>query len=522
MNRGGMFSRIPEKLRENRNLLLFCVVSVFVWGMAAHGFAFSNLFWAHDALNEFDAAVFGNAWQIRLGRVLVPLYRAVFRTAATFPWLIGLLALAWLGLTLFLTAKLFRMQPGVLLFLAGGILAVNSTVIAQTATYINWLDENMFACLLAVLAVYFWRRSPAKGCLPGLLCVAGMLGLYQSYISTAITLILMLLILDLLEKADAAQVLRRGLWSLAMLAGGCAVYLGEVKLIQAATGQQMADEFNAVGQAFSLFETDFVRNTVKAWLIGGGRYLLDESVYGWLGLAVRGVLLLSIAGFLLIGLLDRQLRPEAKLLLVLLAGAMPLGMTLVYVLTDGKAHDLTYYAIWLLTLFALLLGRWFVQRTGRQHRCRVMVPVMLLAAVFLWDHVQLANMSYVERDMEADAAMAYYNRVLTRMEQQEAYQPGVTPVVLIGTPEEQLRIPEFAACSGGLVGMQYRVVPFAKVDYMGAYFRYVLQTPIALPEKEEWNRIQQSEFAQQMEAYPSPECIQMKDGVMLVKLGDRK
>ena len=72
---------------------VFCSLMVFIWGGIAHGIAFISNSVSHDSLNEFDANHFGNEWKIELGRIFVPIYRALTRDMVTISWLIGFLAL---------------------------------------------------------------------------------------------------------------------------------------------------------------------------------------------------------------------------------------------------------------------------------------------------------------------------------------------------------------------------------------------------------------------------------------------
>ena len=155
-----------QKLDTPRKQMYFALAAVFVWGLFAHGYGFFHTLASHDSLNEFNAADGGNAWKIQLGRVLVPLYRAVFRTDLTLPWMIGILSLVWTGLAVYLVLRIFQIQSKGFAFLTAGIFTANITVIAGISTYINDHDGNMFALLCAVGAVYLWRKC-AWGALPG-------------------------------------------------------------------------------------------------------------------------------------------------------------------------------------------------------------------------------------------------------------------------------------------------------------------------------------------------------------------
>ena len=147
--------RQEPSLRKDRRLLL-CLISVLCWGLIAHSYGFFNCNFSHDSLNAFYATPRENQWKLENGRFIVTVYRALFRGNFALPWLIGLLALFFVGLSLFLMARMLKLHNPLLLVLTGGIMCVNLSFTAQTATYIHELDCNYLALLLAVGAVYLW------------------------------------------------------------------------------------------------------------------------------------------------------------------------------------------------------------------------------------------------------------------------------------------------------------------------------------------------------------------------------
>ncbi len=191
-----------DKLRRNRKQIILCLAAAFIWGLAAHAYVFFHSSISHDSLFEFVADTDRNVWRIKLGRVFVPAYRILFRGAITAPWLIGFLSLLYIGITVFLVTKIFDIRSKTLIALISGVFATNITIISTAATYIHDLDADMMALLLAAFAVYLWK-SFDKGFLYGIIPICLSLGFYQSYVSVAITLILLYLIMQLLNGYSA-------------------------------------------------------------------------------------------------------------------------------------------------------------------------------------------------------------------------------------------------------------------------------------------------------------------------------
>ena len=73
------------------------------------------------------------------------------------PWLIGILALLWIALAVYLVLCIFNIKKTDLIILVSGIFVCNPTVYALAATYTHDLDADMFAMFLAVAATWIWN-----------------------------------------------------------------------------------------------------------------------------------------------------------------------------------------------------------------------------------------------------------------------------------------------------------------------------------------------------------------------------
>ncbi len=187
-----------ETMSRNKQLLLQCIGLTFLWGLIAHGFMFANNNLSWDSLVHIKESFYPYSWKASLGRIFVPIYEASIRGRVTIPWLIGILSLLYISIALLFISKIFNIQSAFSLFIIAGILTVNPTITSITATYISDLDADMLAMLLSVIAVYCWQKL-RKGYLYGAIPLMLSLGLYQSYISTTIVLIIFVCVLNLLR-----------------------------------------------------------------------------------------------------------------------------------------------------------------------------------------------------------------------------------------------------------------------------------------------------------------------------------
>ena len=526
-DRGIGMRTFKESLEQSKKQLYLALAATFIWGIWTHGYGFLHDSFSKDSLSEFYGAAGGSAWKIQLGRVIVPIYRQIFRTELTLPWMVGLLSLLWIGLAVYLTARIFKVQSKLSLVLIAGIFTANITVAATAASYSHDYDCDMFAMLCSVCAVYCWKDL-RFGWLIGAVFVAISLGIYQSYISVAIVLVMFVCILALLDGELFLPVLGRGLKAVGMLLLGGVIYYILMRSVLAATGITLASgDTNSLDSALTLSVGEIIYLTYHAYADCVSRLLNVVSPYP--AALVRGitlVLMIFCAGILVWGLCRRKLGWLERLLCMGLIALIPLGMNLIYIPTHAIVHDLMVYAIWLFYLLVVLLGDWFAQchrnsseTNGEDLRKQPRKLSMALLAVLLYGNMQTANVLYLKKDMEQDAYLSLMTRIVYRMETFDEYEPGVTPVVFVGE-HTMLNdcIPGFEPYTG-ITGMDTAVVATTGEDYrLRSYFQTVMNIPVVVPGGDVYNAMKTDPAVAAMPAYPEEGCIALLDGVLVVKL----
>ena len=508
---------------EERENLLLCFAAVFGFGLAAHAYGFLHASFSHDMLNALVADPMETYWKMQLGRPGIVLYRRLFRGVIAAPWQLGLLSLLWLSLSCFLTAKLFRVKSRVFPVLLAGILTVNITTIAMTATYLYEMDADLFAVLLGVCAVLLWDRYGLAGALLGALLTAGCMGTYQSMVSIPITLAMLLCIGALLRGERFGAVLRKGLRAVAMLGCGALLYWLAVRLMCSLKGINLAmDSYNSVEQEASLSMLGRVGRVYQTW----SRAFLDPA-----HAHIEPIVLALNALLAALGLwgLSRWLAKgktggKEKLLLCALLLLLPLGMNTAQLSFSGDVHDLMKYSFWL--FYVLCLLPWF---TGVQGKPSGLIRGVgaVLALLMLCANIQTANIVYTKKQLEQEAAGSLMTRVLARLELREDYVPGEMPLVFAGVSEQlQERITGFEAYYDitGCETASPIVKSTASYNYniYAAYFRYLLDNPAVMADWELWNRLQEDPRVAALPSYPAEGCMELLDGVMVVKMGENR
>lgn len=521
---------LKNKQKENTYWLLFSLAVTYIWGLAAHAYCFFDNSFSHDSLAEFNGALYGNNWKLGLGRVLVLKYRDFFRTDVTLPWLVGILGLLFIGLSLFLILRIFRIESKVLAFLFAGVLTANITVSAIAATYLHDFDSDMLALLFAAAAVYLWKNHP-KWELLGAGFIAISLGLYQCFLFTAIALVMMDCILALLNGDAFRSVLIRGLRAIGMFLLGGLLYFVLVKVTMYVKQVPLySGDYNTLNKILDLTPKSFLEYSVRGYRDCISRLWNAYSPYP--RFVVKGATLL-LTGIsltaLAVGLLNKRVHIWEKLLCIILVLLLPYAMNLIYVLSNGYIHDLMVYSIWLFYLFALLLADWLAKAWKEKHFTQKFVTkagsyakVLCMGLVFLllYGNVQFANGMYLKKDIQADAYRSLMTRVVSRMEKQPEYIPGETSVVFVGLPENlNDDIPGFEEYSA-VTGMWSMDVLFdSQPQRFQAYFDYVLCAPIKLADDEQWYAMREEPDIREMPSYPAQGCVKLVDGILVVKLG---
>lgn len=521
---------ITEALERKKKQLSLSLAATFLWGLFAHGYAFGSNILNHDSLREFHSQILGNAVKMGSGRVLTPIYRDLFGTDVTLPWFMGLLALLWIGLAVFCIVRLFRVESSVLVCLIAGVCTANLAVSSTIATYIHDLDSYMFSMLCAVVSVYLWRSHPF-GWMIGAVFAAFSLGIYQSFIFVAVTLVIMVCIIDLLKEREFKAVFTDGVKAIGMLILGGALYYVIMKVILAQAGIALTKgDYNSLDRALTLSPENFLPQILSAYKDCFTRMIDSYSAYP--SILVRGgtvLLLLSSIFAVAVGLLNPKVRPAAKALCILLVVLLPLGMNMIHVLTVGKNHDLMTYPIWMVYVLALLLADWLLGKwknsgcsdalvwlaTGQRMLCLVLVFVLV------YGNVRFANGMYMKKMLEHEAYMSLMTRITARMEMVEDYLPGETEVVFVDLPDHLNEVMPGFKDYWNVTGMtKSDMIYVGARDRYQAFFDYMMGLPILLADEDTWNAAAQTEAVQQMPVYPARDSIQMIDGVLYVKLGD--
>lgn len=346
---------IEEKVRGacrrlDWRLLAAVSLAALAGMLAAHGFAFANLFPNHDS----TVLVFDAQWTMYvLGRWAQNLYFPLIRGKIAAPWLIGGFSIVYMALSGACIASLLRLRRAAAVLLTA-LLAACASVTSALATYTYETDAYLLAMLLACVGVLWLEKTrPVAGILGAAVLFCGCLALYQAYIQFALGLFLLVLLRQALEGASWRAWLLHGVRMLASLAAGAVLYLVSVKISLALTGYQLADTGNGLAQLTRLGPAAILAG-IPATYLHFFKTLLGYSGWNDRGMrAASAVLLLLTLWGLFLRLRGKTRRAVVQSLIAV--ALLPLGLNVVYLLASGNVYILMQHAVFLIYALPLLL-----------------------------------------------------------------------------------------------------------------------------------------------------------------------
>lgn len=495
--------------------LKWCFAATALCMLLAHGFAWFNLFPSHDGtILVFDADVV----MLQLGRWVELLYFRFVRGRINAPWLNGAFTIVWTSLAVYLVGKLLQLGKKATIALC----AVFSTAISVTLLYATYYDKtDLYACamFLAVWGVYAVRRFRCRwwGVLfcSGCLCLA--MGLYQGYIEFAIGLFLICLLRDCLTEDLAwAEYLRRGVTAVVSLLLGGVLYAVSLKVVLAYKHLELIDSSNGLQQMSRAGVADYLARLPGAYK-QVFTTLLGYDVWNNRGmrLATAVCLLLGLA-CLVLALRKKPLRAAVQVVILLVL--LPLGLNVVYLLSEKHPTLLMLYPVYLVYALVLLLTGLepdTIPRSAAWLAC-------LLCAFITVQNVIYANGAYTYRKLVYENTRAQVYTIMAKVEDLPGYVEGETPVVFSGDftdsnftyHNDLLRLYEEG--DTGLSG--------SAITYDGTikwWFGNIMGSSAKVVNtQEELDAWAENPAVQAMPSYPASGCIAMVDGAAVIKLSD--
>lgn len=498
-------------------------ITVLMIGILTHGFAMNNLFIYHDATaitgsvglgfggGRWVMPFVGKALELTVGIYQLPLF-AVLGT---------LFCIALSGVIII---RLFDIRNAVISALIGAIMAV-FPVVTSVFAYMFVAVPQFASLLFSVLGIsIILKRTHWKQFVIGMLLIITSLGMYQAYISVAVTIAVIYYLADLLfAERDIKGVVREGVITVLGLLLCVVLYSIITSLfcqlmgIELGTYQGM-NEMGASGlvDRLKLIPNTYVQLFRLDWSGMNGTPFMK-------GLALGGISLTLVLA--VIRMIEVKRDVARVFLSVILVMVMPLAINLVYVLSSGEnynVHTLMRYAlVFVFTCPLIFLQKFIVKNANGRNQLMMKwinyVAITLIGLVIVC-FIYSDNASYLRMTVLQNQTASYFSTLVTRIKLIEGYNDDLQ-VLYIG--EEKIEDKTFTNLSfeiGNTVGFQFTSTDMLN-DYRWKRFMY-LSTGFSPREIEvdEWQGDKESISA--MPCYPDDGSIELIDDIVVVKLGE--
>ncbi len=507
-----------KELWNDKRKRFLIPASCLAFLLAAHSYRWMNAIYSHDSLNIVQT---DRNWQIAIGRIFNPVY-VWFRGYITAPVSIALFASAFLILSAALVVWILRLEKTVSIVLCCGFLSTFETLAFINGMFLPWLDVQMLALLFSVLAACFLTgKKSLPRYVAGVLSITAMLGLYQSYLETAVMLVCLVLLREALEGRDPKEVFFRGVRAASLIALGGALYALCLHIVLKATGNELADAYNGLVKMNRLTIPAILSLAKNAWeytlrYLFFGQKTVHPAISGWIGLALAAVSLFGTARIAA----KNRLGAGSVVLAVLLLLFLPLGGNCVYVVSLGMKHMLMNYSFVFFFVFAVMIfdmseTEGIVARIARR-------AVPLLCAVLLLNRVLFANQWYVRNELSFQAGMSFMTRLVTHMEDTEGYETGRTPVLILGHVDDnpEVFLDERLNIATDYISGTLHRLSLSYYDTYRQFFRYVMGYPVNMLPLQEGARYMENPEVLDMPVYPEEGSVRMLDGVLVIRLSE--
>lgn len=473
-----------------------------------------------------------------------------FSSYYTIPWVIGILGLLFLSLAAAAMCELLEIRKTWAAALCGGLLA-SFPALTSTFAYVYTLDGYMLALLLAVLAVLFTKRF-RLGFLPGALCLAFSMGIYQGYLPFVMILSVYAVLMLLggegeyspsggkqraiqpsgrgQEAGYSSETGKRGrenfekireiLHYLYMGVLGAALYYVILQVLLKIQGKVLDTYQGINGMASGAASGKGIFSTIMEMYLDFFRFslkgnVLFQNIYALAAWVLLGVAALT-AGILWIRRRKYWKNPVMLVIMVAAVLALPAVSNIILLVSPDVNYHLLMRYQWVLYAVggvALAAGL----DTGEGKGSWQEWAALLSAAVLVFCYCVTDNIAYSNLQKRYEKTYAYCIRLLDRIEQTEGYYPGI-PIAMVGVVgDEQYPVTDITLpVTGGMIGMNGDSLLYRGDNYR-LFIRHYLGAALNILPADAMAEMYYSEEYTAMDSFPGKDSIRIIDGIMYIK-----
>ncbi len=497
--------RAGHWFRQYRTAFLTSLIS----GFLAYGFAFTNKLINHDEAHS----LFMKGGTVTSGRWGLGALDAIFPNYSM-PWIYGLITVFLVAAAVCVMVDLFSLRNRLVQGLLGGCVMVFPSLIGLFG-YMFTSSSFGLAFFLAVLSVRLLRSRNFLYILPAGACLVLSLSIYQSYISVAASLLVLVLIRDLLTGSKPDVILKRGIFYVAFLVAALVVYYLATQAVLKLTGTQLG------GYASGNFT--FSPSAILSGAVLAYKNFFRFFTEGFCGLIPTAFsrklhILLLVLSLGLLALLGgkKKLSVPQWLLLGALTLVLPLAVNCMYMITsEDSIHTLVLYSFAVFYGFAAVLAELALDAwDGKPAVSLLLNAVTGILALVIVINTYVANQAYLHLHLRYENAYAFYTSLAADIKLRPEFSEN-TKLAVIGN----YRQPEYYSEQFEHIHTITGVYGFVPDNYSNeSFLKYYVGFPVPFASAEETEAIRGSAEFTQMPVYPYYGSMQFFGDVLVVKL----
>lgn len=501
-----------------------CFISGIVVGMIIHFYMMTNKLPNWDDATNLSAYGSGDY----LGRWFLK-YIHPLGSEHSIPAVHGFLMILFLTLAACIVMEILGLKSMTAAVLVPALMVTFPSV-ACTMTFMFMAHTSGMAILMICLAVYLLRKY-RFGWIPCTVLLICSMGVYQSYISIAIALMLMGMMADLLDNKDYKKTFWNGIVCVVVLLVAVLVYM---KLCHIINPNMDNETYGGVGNMGKIPIGDMPVLLARCY-----KRFLEYFIWKPFAFMSRTMqicnicvcIMACILGVFMIVVKKLYEKVWNLLLFCTIAFFMPLAVAFIYFMAPEVDYSmLMLYAYVLIYVTVIMLlekasEHWSGTKSSSIKNLFIKIcsfAVVIVMVISCYSNYLISNEAYFRMDLSKQRVESYFNRILANVEAQPGYKAG-DAVTILGefnykdnpsvvetdfVDTEVLREMSGVALENGLITSGVRD------DFIETYVGFSM-ADISWSEKES---IMESQAFIDMPVYPAAGSIQKLDNIWVVKL----
>lgn len=517
-----VFAQLNKKIPRHTRI---CFLSGIMIGWLTHFYMLTHKFLNWDDANNMDTYGSGDYLGRWFLKVIHPLGGKY-----SIPAVHGFLFLVCIAISACLILEIVQIKSTTGAILVSAVLMTFPSVVS-TMTFMFMAHTSGIGILMVTLAVYLLRKYK-HGWLPCAVLLICALGTYQSYISFAITLMLMGMISDIFHGKKFGEILKSGIICVLILGASVLIYMQLSHIIYPNLDNETYGGVGNMGKIAISEMPILIGRCYKRFL----EYFLWKpfafvSSTAQVANIITCVLAVILFAYLVV---TRKLYQDklTLLMLIVICGFVPLAAAFIYFMAPEVSYSMLMlyaYALIYIIVLALLeycMEDWHVRpvsvRWKNTVRYGMVIITVLTVGISSYTDYLLTNRAYLRTNFATERVQQYFNRVIAKVESTEGFVEGDS-IEILGEfyyrdnpssveidilDAEDLRELDGVALENGLLTTSVRD------NFIKMFVGYEM-ADLRFSEKE---AIMQTQEYQNMPVYPEDGCVQKIGDIWVVKM----